>query len=375
MKEAKILVILNSLWNLVNFRKNLIKSLIKNNYKVIVVAPFDENYDEVLKIGCKIIGHDFNKRKTNIIKELFSLIKLSVIIFKENPNICLSFTIKPNIYASLVCNILKIPIINNITGMGLFLEKGKLLRSSIMLLYKFMFGSYNFVFFQNKEDLSFFKKKFLKNKVPFDLLPGSGIDLKKFNTNQVFIKKKDELVFILVSRMLWSKGIYEFYKAAKNIKKKYSNIKFNILGPFQGSGDEAIDYEIIKNWEKEKVIKYLGYSQNVKKYLLLSDCLILPTFYNEGTPKIILEASALKIPVITTNIKGCNIAVDDNVTGFLCKPKCISDLSLKIEKFINLTHHEKIKMGKNGRLKMEKYYDEKFVVKKYHEKINEIIHK
>ena len=89
------------------------------------------------------------------------------------------------------------------------------------------------------------------------------------------------------------------------------------------------------------MIRYLGFTNNIKKYLIKTHCLILPTFYNEGTPKVILEASALKVPVITTNIKGCKNAVQNNVTGFLCKPKDYYDLYLKIEKFINLTYKEK----------------------------------
>ena len=123
MNEAKILVILNSLWNLVNFRKNLIKSLIKNNYRVIVVAPFDNHYDEVIEMGCEIIVHNFNGRKTKVFQELLSLYKLNKIILKEKPSICITFTIKPNIYASLCCKLYNIPIINNITGLGYFLEK------------------------------------------------------------------------------------------------------------------------------------------------------------------------------------------------------------------------------------------------------------
>ena len=107
------------------------------------------------------------------------------------------------------------------------------------------------------------------------------------------IKKSDNITFILVSRLLWSKGVFEFYKAASFIKK-YSNVTFKILGPLQEKGDEAVDYNVIKKWEDERIIQYLGFSKNVKKYLLESDCLILPTFYNEGTPKVILEASALK---------------------------------------------------------------------------------
>ena len=170
-------------------------------------------------MGCEIIVHNFNGRKTKVFQELLSLYKLNKIILKEKPSICITFTIKPNIYASLCCKLYNIPIINNITGLGYFLEKGIFLRNCIKLLYKLIFGINSYVFFQNNEDMNFFKRFFLKKSL-FDILPGSGVDLKKFNTNRTLIKKSDNITFILVSRLLWSKGVFEFYKAASFIKKK-----------------------------------------------------------------------------------------------------------------------------------------------------------
>ena len=111
-------------------------------------------------------------------------------------------------------------------------------------MYKLIFGINSYVFFQNNEDMNFFKRFFLKKKSLFDILPGSGVDLKKFNTNRTLIKKSDNITFILVSRLLWSKGVFEFYKAASFIKKKYSNVTFKILGPLQEKGDEAVDYQM-----------------------------------------------------------------------------------------------------------------------------------
>ena len=245
----------------------------------------------------------------------------------------------------MCCKLYNIPIINNITGLGTF-RKGIFLRNCIKLLYKLIFGINSYVFFQNNEDMNFFKRFFLKKKSLFDILPGSGVDLKKFNTNRTLIKKSDNITFILVSRLLWSKGVFEFYKAASFIKKKYSNVTFKILGSLQEKGDEAVDYNVIKKWEDERIIQYLGFSKNVKKYLLESDCLILPTFYNEGTPKVILEASALKIPIITTNIKGCNYAVINGENGLLCEPKNHVDLALKIELFIKMSKKDRALMGK-----------------------------
>lgn len=373
-KKKKIIIIINSLWNLFNFRKNLLKNLIKKNYDISIIAPFDYTNENILKLGCRIIKHDFYKRKTNIILEIYSLLKLGIILYKEKPDLCLSFTIKPNIYGSLMCRVLKIPIINNITGIGYFAEKGIFLRYIILSLYKISFKGLNFIFFQNNEDLNYFRVNIIKNKKNFDVLPGSGIDLVKFNRNgESFYGKKVKTTFLLASRLLWAKGLKEFYSAAILIKKKYPEVQFNILGSLEGESSDAVDLKILSKWESENVIRYLGFTDNIKKYLIKTHCLILPTFYNEGTPKVILEASALKVPVITTNIKGCKNAVKNNVTGFLCKPKDYYDLYLKIEKFIKLTYEEKIEMGRNARVKMEKYYNENIVIKKYDRRIKSLL--
>ena len=132
-------------------------------------------------LGCRIIKHDFYKRKINIFLEIYSLLKLGIILYKEKPDLCLSFTIKPNIYGSLICRALKIPIINNITGIGYFAEKGIFLKFIILILYKISFKGLNFIFFQNNEDLNYFRVNIIKNTKNFDILPGSGVDLVRFN--------------------------------------------------------------------------------------------------------------------------------------------------------------------------------------------------
>ena len=307
-KKKKIIIIINSIWNLFNFRKNLLKNLIENNYDITIVAPLDHINNDISKLDCRIIKHDFYKRKTNIFLETYSLLRLGIILYKEKPEICLSFTIKPNIYSSLICRILKIPIINNITGIGYFAEKGVFIKFIILSLYKISFKGLNFIFFQNNEDLNYFRDNIIKIHKNFDILPGSGVDLVKFNRSDTsFFRKKIKTTFLIASRLLWAKGLKEFYKAAILIKNKYPKVQFNILGSLEGNSSDAVDFNILKKWESENVLRYLGFTNNIKKYLMKTHCLILPTFYNEGTPKVILEASALKVPVITTNIKGCKM--------------------------------------------------------------------
>ena len=137
----------------------------------------------------------------------------------------------------------------------------------------------------------------------------------------------------MASRLLWSKGIQQYHDAAYLIKKKNKFVDFYLLGFVQDNNHEGITKNKLMDWNKEGIIKYLGHTNNVITEMIKYDCIVLPTYYNEGVPHVLLEASALKIPVITTKIPGCEDAVVDDYNGLLCNPKDTHDLFSKMEKF------------------------------------------
>ena len=160
------------------------------------------------------------------------------------------------------------------------------------------------------------------------------------------------------------KGIRQYYEAACLINKKFKNVKFDILG-FIDENDDGISLSQLLKWKNEGVVRYIGHSENIVNQMLKYDCVVLPTYYNEGVPRVLLEASALRKPIITTKIAGCNDAVEHGVNGFLCNPKDSQDLFLKMKEFLNLSQKSIYQMGLNGRKKMEKEFDEKIVSKLY----------
>ena len=179
----------------------------------------------------------------------------------------------------------------------------------------------------------------------------------------------------MASRLLWTKGLKEFYEAAKMIKKKYADINFYIVGFIENNENDAISLEQLNSWNLEGIVKFKGISKNIIKDILNSSCIVLPTFYNEGVPRILLEANALSKPVITTNIPGCLDAVEDGYNGFICNPKDSLDLFLKMELLLKLSKDNVEKLGRNGRKKMEIQFDENIVIKKYEKKIKSILKK
>lgn len=359
----KVAIVINSSWNIINFRSNLIRK-IKNDGNEIFAITNKDDYSH--KLENLVSKSDFVSFKSSSINP-FSELKLFFILYwkikKINPDVILTFTIKPNIYAALIGKILKIKTINNIAGLGIA-HSNFFLRNLLKIFYKFSLSNSYKCFFQNENDL----KYFLKNKVIDDsfssLLPGSGVDIEYFNIShkeEDLKKSNSEFNFILSSRLLWSKGIYEYVKAAKLIKKEFNYVNFWLVGFVNVDNKDSIDLSSLKKWSDKENIIYKGSTDDVRSYLKDTHCFVLPSYYPEGTPKSLLEAASMRLPIITTNTPGCKNVVIDNVTGYLCKPKDHLDLYEKMKKILLLNDNERKTMGERARQHIIKNYDDNIV--------------
>ena len=366
-----IVVSSNTCWSIYNFRLDLIKKLKDKGYKVVIVAPYDE-YSTKLSKEFDYYDIFMNNKGTNPSEDIRTFFEYYRLYKKIRPQIALHYTIKPNIYGNLASKLLNIKTINNITGLGTLFIKDSFSTKIAKFLYKLSLSSSSKVFFQNRDDFELFVKNRLVNKEKCDIVPGSGIDVEKFKP--INIEKKDNIFkFLLIARMIWDKGIKEYVEAAKIIKNKYKNVEFLLLGPANVKNPTAIPIDTIKNWEKEGLVKYLGVTDNVKEEIAKVDCIVLPSYYREGVPRVLLESASMAKPIITTNNVGCKEVVDDKVNGYLCKVRNSKDLAGKMEKMLNLKEEERIKMGLKGREKMIKEFDKKIVINKYLEVIENLL--
>ena len=168
-----------------------------------------------------------------------------------------------------------------------------------------------------------------------------------------------------MGRLLKDKGVFEFIEAARLIKSLYPEVQFNILGPFYASNQTAITLDEINHWNNdEKIINYLGETDDVKSELAKADCLVLPS-YREGLSKVLIEASSMSLPIISSNVPGCKDVVLDGVTGFLCRPRDSKDLARKMAKMLNLEIFERLEMGRNARQRALDIFDIKHIIKTY----------
>ncbi len=362
----KILISLNTAWNLLNFRAGLIGGLISSGYEVVAVAPKDEYVVKVELLGCRFVDLEMDNQGTKPFRDLLLLWRYCRLLKTEKPDLCLFFTIKPNVYGSLASTICGIPFINNVSGLGAVFIKGGWLKRFVSALYKLAFNNSNRVFFQNRDDLRLFLLNKLVKVELTDVLPGSGINLHRF-TPVADAKRKPPnfpFRFLLIARMLKDKGIVEFVTAAQLLKKSGIKVEFCLLGFLAVQNPAAISSEQMKEWTDQGFVKYLGVSDDVREHIASADCIVLPS-YREGTPRTLLEAAAMGKPIITTNVVGCKEVVEHGVNGFLCEVKNAQDLARKMKEMLELSEDQRKLMGQNGRLKMEKEFDEKYVIQKY----------
>lgn len=349
-------------------RSELIDSLINKGHKVIVVTPKEKAYKELIAKGCKVYNISIQQHGKNPLADFHLFLQYKRMLQLIKPNVVLSFTTKPNVYCGIACRLNKIPVIMNITGMGSALGGKGMVQQLLILLYKLACNGSNMkcIFFQNDDSKNFFKERRIGKQKLYQRIPGSGVNLERY-TPQPF-PNSDTIDFLFVARVMKEKGIDEYIKAAKCIRKRYPEAIFHVLG----DSDKKYKDILYRETQKGSII-YHGRVNNMVDYEMISQCTIQPSYYPEGMSNVILEAAASARPVITTDHPGCREGVDNGKTGFIVPVRNVTELVKAIDKFIQLPLEMRIKMGKDGRIKMENEFDRKLVTNAYLKEIREIM--
>jgi len=379
--KPRILIALNTAWNLVNFRAGLIRALVAQGYEVVAVAPDDAYSERLAGLGCRFVALPMDNQGTHPGRDLLLFFRFLKLLHREQPDVFLGYTAKPNIYGSLAASLRGVPVVNNIAGLGaVFIQDGWLVRL-VRGLYRVALSRSAKVFFQNNDDRSLFINARMVKAEVSDLLPGSGIDLTRFTST---VDKYglpysarnggNNFRFILIARMLKDKGVGEYVAAAKIIRARYPQAQCCLLGFVDALNPAAISRAEIDAWVAQGNVLYLGVSDDVRVEIAGADCIVLPS-YREGTPRTLLEAAAMGKPIITTDAVGCREVVDDGVNGYLCKVRDAEDLAATMLRMIELSLSERATMGAAGRKKMELQFDENIVIDKYLEVIGVLVRK
>lgn len=359
----RIVILTNADVGLYRFRKELIEELCKSN-EVYIVLPNGDFIEQLKSLGCKFIPFEFNRRGTNPIADIGQLKGYIQILKSLKPDIVLTYTIKPNVYGGMACEITNVPYISNVTGLGTAIENGGLMSLISTTLYRIGLKKADCVFFQNINNQKLFiEKGIVKERTR--LIPGSGVNL-QMNNQELYPDDEHGIRFLFVGRIMKDKGIEELLHATEEIIRKRSDIIVDVVG----ACDE--DYmEQLNKAEKDGFIRYHGMQSDVHPFYKACHCTVLPS-YHEGMANVLLESSATGRPVITTRVPGCKETFDEGITGFGCEARDVVGLKIAMEKFIELSNDKRSEMGQAARAKMEREYDRRIVIDAYKEEIQKL---
>jgi glycosyltransferase involved in cell wall biosynthesis len=360
----RVLLTGNSCFKIANFRAGLIKALQENGHEVLVLAPFDDYHPKLVALGCTVHDLPMDRNGTAPLAEAALLWRMHAAFRRLRPDIVFGYTIKNNIYGGLSCRWQGIPFLPNVTGLGPAFNDRSILNRLVLVMYRLAFARARAVFFQNPDDREAFLKARLISDERTHVLPGSGVDLERFAAQPLPVADH-VITFLLVSRLLWDKGIALFVDAAREVRERFPHARFLLLGPLDPASRSGIPIEQVEAWVAEGVIDYLGKADDVRPALAAADCVVLPSWYREGTPRILLEAAATGRPIITTDVPGCRDAVQAGYTGFLCVPRNQDSLVAAMESILAMSPTARSNMGQAARERAEANFDERLVINAY----------
>lgn len=366
----RIAIVINKSWNIYNFRMGLVDTFLKLGYQVVAIAPQDEYSQKLVEAGCEYYPVEMENKGTNPVQDLLLIRRFYHVYRQVKPDVILQYTIKPNIYGTLAARMAGIPTINNVSGLGTVFIIRNFVSKVALALYRLAFRFPSTVFFQNQDDRDLFLEHKLIRRSITDVLPGSGIDVGRFQPADVFIRNP-RFTFLMIARVLYEKGVVEYVEAARLIRARYPQVRVQLLGGIDESGNIGIKHAVFDPWVQQGTIEYLGTSDDVASHIAAADCVVLPS-YREGTPKTLLEAAAMAKPLITTNVPGCKETVVDGHNGFLCEVRNAPDLADKMIRLYELSDRQLEQMGKASRHLAEEKFDERYVINKYLEAIRAV---
>ena len=348
----KILILANNDVGLYQFRGELILTLLKQ-HQVTISLPYGPLVEPLKEAGCKFVDTPIDRRGINPATDLKLLAQYKKLLKAEQPDLVITYTIKPNIYGSMACKSLNIPYAVNITGLGTAFQGSGMLRKLVTILYKTALKKAKTVFFENSANRQLFVDEGIVPAEKTCLLPGAGVNLQRYTPAPY--PEDGKIHFLFVGRVMKEKGIGELFEAMDRLTADGANCCLDVLGLHEEDMDEQIRKGQEAGW-----LNYHGYQADVRPFIEKAHCFVLPS-YHEGMANTNLECSAMARPLITSDIPGCREAVTPD-SGILCKPQDVDSLFSAMERFLRLPQSQKATMGTAARHHMEAVFDKAKVV-------------
>lgn len=372
--DRRLCLVANTSWYLSNFVTPLIRRLISSGERLRVLSGPDATQAKLRGVGCETESLRVDSRGTNLAKDLRLFLRLRRVLRRTAPDLCLLFTIKPNLYGALAAGSLGIPTICTVSGLGSGFSRSPMLRRLLGIAHRVAFRFVDRVIFLNASDRDYFLENRIVPPDKISLLPGPGIDTDFFAPRPKHAEN-GECVFLMLGRLLWEKGVQEYIEAAQGLRGNGGpRIDCRLLGfpavlPSCGLTGEAIYAGATGN------VAYLGATDDVRPYIAEADCVVLPSFYGEGLSRTLLESLSMERPIITTTIPGCAELVQCEKSGIMVRPRDVTALTDAMRRMANKSKSERRLMGKTGRMMVATQFDSRIVTTCYLREIARVLRK
>ncbi len=318
MHCKRILLLPSYAESILSFRGPLISDLLSAGYEVSIAAPGIrlEIRTSLEAMGASVLDVSLKRTGKNMFRDLGYLLQLIEIIKRTQPDLVLSYTIKPNIWGSFAAAWCGVRSAAMVTGLGYaFTNTGKMSQRVMRVIATFLYRQAtkhnSVIVFQNPDDRDdFIAAGCLANTSKARIVNGSGVDCGHYAQAPL----PTEPVFLMIARLLKNKGTREYGEAAVRLKKTHPEARCLLVGFFD-EGPDGVSREDVDRWV-EGGMEYHGPKDDVRPSLAACSVFVLPS-YREGTPRSVLEAMAMGRPVITSDAPGCRETVRDGVNGYL----------------------------------------------------------
>jgi len=352
----------------VDSRLELMQQL-SNEFELTMAGSDDSLKERFHRAGFAYWSYNLNRGASPLhdLKMVFDLMR---IFRKIRPAIVHTFDTKPGVFARLAAWLAGVPIIiGTLPGLGsLYSEndlRTRLIRSIYQPLQKLACGLSDLTIFQNPDDAAQFVKIGIVEKNNITILPGSGVDTQAFDPRMFSPEQKrkiraslgldeDQVVITMVSRLIRQKGVLEYARVARHIKKHYPQSAFLLVGSNDGESESTLTPS-----EREQIINSvlcLGMRKDIPGLLAITDVFVLPTYYREGIPRVLLEAASMGLPLVATSVPGCTEVVEQAANGFLVPARDGEALECRVETLIVNSDLRK-QFGKVSRQRAVDFFD------------------
>ena len=341
----------------------------KRFFEVTAVSSDDQRLQEFgNKQGVDTFHVDLTRQITPI-KDLKAVVELYKFLKKEKPSIVHTHTPKAGIVGMLAARFANVPIrMHTVAGLPL-MESSGMKRSVLIIVEKLTYSCATNVYPNSKGLKEFIIKEKLTSKNKLKILgngSSNGIDTTHFSPNQVSgIEKrqlrkelnitKNDFVFVFVGRLVSDKGINELVEAFTEMSKTHTNSKLLLVGPLETHLDPLLPNTLNEIKNNEAII-YAGFQTDVRPYFATSNALVFPS-YREGFPNVVMQAGAMGLPSIVTDINGCNEIIRSDVNGIIIPVKDMQAIYNAMKKLVSdKSYCNKVQV--NSRQMIEKNYSQ-----------------